>query len=138
MSTDEAPIVMPGSLNQVDILRLQIKEIQESCEHDYQFTKEPELKETLVNGVYVGHISGPIALEASIIQMALACIKCSKEWKTNIEQTCPRCLCKMNSGRCRGASSREEYFGKEYLYYSVKLSNCPKCYFTVASDEWDQ
>ncbi|NQV00592.1 MAG: hypothetical protein HQ537_00495 [Parcubacteria group bacterium] len=124
--------------NEVDNLKEQITEIQEHCLHDFRLIKEPELKESLIKGVFVGHTFGPTKIGASEEQMALVCIKCSKEKETYIAKTCPRCLGPMREERCLGAGSREKYFGNKYLYHAVKLSRCLKCNFTIGSDEWDQ
>lgn len=126
-------------LNEVDKLTAQILRIQEACDHDFRLAKEPKLHESLVKGVFVGHLEqGTLQVQRSELEMVLVCLRCSEEKVASIIKTCPQCLCPMKEEWCQGAESREKYFGEEYLYYSATLSRCPNCGFTVASDEWDQ
>ena len=125
-------------MNEVDSLERQMKEIQDNCEHDWKLVEKPELIKSLVPGVFIGRREpGGFASE-----MTLICTKCSKRLKTSIISRCPYCLSPMREGFLQitegGISSRKRYFGREYLYYVIRLHHCTKCEFRTASDEWDQ
>jgi len=126
-------------LNQVDKLKTQIKEIQENCKHDWKLINKPELRKSLVPGVFVGKTEpGGMAPE-----MILICTKCSQRLETSIISRCPYCLSPMREGGLYtvendGTFSRKKYFGREYLYYAIRLHHCTKCDFWTASDEWNQ
>ena len=124
--------------NKVDELQDWIKRIQKDCKHDFRLVKEPKLIESLVSGVFVGPVRGPIKMFSSETRMKLVCINCSKEKSASIVVICPKCLSPMREGRVLGYDSRKYYFGEEYLYFSILLQRCSKCSFTLASDEWDQ
>lgn len=122
-------------------MQAMIEEIQADCDHDFRLVKEPELSESLVEGVYVCEIEGMIrslGRPESETALKLVCMKCSIAKDTDIGQTCPRCLSKMERGKCLGDGSRKEYFVSEYMHYSITLGSCTNCGFTVANDEWDQ
>lgn len=123
--------------NKVDVLNLQIKRIIENCEHDFRLIKEPKLQESLVPGVMVGKTEGPTKVGGySETTMTLICLHCSEEKETSIMGTCPRCLGEMKQDSF--LLRREDYFGCNYLYFSVALHYCGNCGFRVVSDEWNQ
>ena len=126
-------------MNEVTQLYEQIAQIQKNCEHEFSTTKKQALVESLVRGVFVGKLEGPAEVAPLPTKFSLFCSKCSEEKKTNIQETCPKCLSSMGGAKCLGAGSREKYFGQEYIYYSVAVARCQgkECLFKVASDEWD-
>lgn len=135
--------VIPESkrnLNKVDDLLLQVDKFQSACEHDFRSLELPELKESLVKGIYIGHLAyGQLYIPSS----KLRCIDCSVEKTESVESVCPYCLGEMKEGQLHvvepdGMNSRARYFGSAYIYYSVRLRHCFACNFTIASDEWNQ
>lgn len=129
--------------NRVDGLHLKIKQIQKKCKHDFRILGKPRLTESLVPGIYVGFVAmggGTRGIRGipSCIEQKLVCLKCSKEKIANIVETCPKCLGSMKQGEVQGVYSRIQYFGEDYLYYSIVLSKCSNCGFTIASDTWNQ
>lgn len=137
MTDVEKKICIPieeRQLNKVERLGNIIKRIQENCEHDFRLIKELELNESLVSGVFVGSLMGPAEV-SSDIKMELVCLNCSKKKTTTALNTCPKCLSSMKEGDLFG---RKAYFGKDYRSYSVRIQQCLRCSFKVASDEWDR
>jgi len=125
--------------NEVDGLKERIKKIQDNCEHNWKVIKKPKLTLSCVPGVFIGDK----ARSADASEMTLICTKCSKQLVQSITTRCPKCLSPMKKGALHGIEddgtySRKKYFGKEYLYYAIRIYGCTKCYFRVASDEWDQ
>jgi len=132
--------------NEVDRLRVKIKEIQTACTHDFKLVKEIKLKESLIPGVFVG-TSGRGGLSRKILdhgeiqtEFTVVCTKCSKEVNCHITEVCPRCLGNMSKGELEGGTnSRERFFGVQNGYYAIELFFCKGlCGFIVASDVWDQ
>ncbi|MEK7654417.1 MAG: hypothetical protein AAB345_04050 [Patescibacteria group bacterium] len=125
-------------------LQKQISEIRNQCSHVWEKVKLPDLKETLVAGVYVGRYEGSIAVpEPTDTNFKCVCKKCKKDISDDITQTCPNCLVKLkDEERYTGGSvdirNRKDYFGKDYSYYGVYIKACPKCNFQVACDIYDR
>ncbi len=122
----------------VQWLKKQVVDIQGSCEHKYSVVKHPDLVMSKVEGTYVGAISGPISGKASNLRFELICAGCDLSKSFSASYTCPTCYTPLEKGRCLGARSRERYFGKDYIYYSIIVNRCTNCNFQIASDEWDQ
>lgn len=120
-------------------LEKEIADIQKSCEHEFVGVgPPPELKESLVSGVYIGDVERVFVqgLSESGRSFRLVCKKCSLERKVVIWQTCPRCFSAMEKiDRLR---QRRNFLGTEYMYYAIQLCRCPECGFTVACDVWDR
>lgn len=130
---------MKAKLNEVDSLQAQIEKIQKHCDHDWRLIEEPELRQSLVPGVFIGEM----ARSGMATEMILICTKCSKRLVTSITARCPYCLSPMREGGLHsiegdGTFSRKKYFGRKYLYYAIRLHHCTKCDFSTASDEWNQ
>lgn len=120
-------------------LQALIEHLQKRCKHVWKCDEPPDLKKTLVPTVFVGSISGVIGVnEPTTLHFRCVCQKCTKIIEGEASQTCPHCLVKLEEGGCLGAGSRVQYFGRDYLYYSVQVNRCPKCNFAIASDVWDQ
>ena len=128
--------------NEVDELKARIKKIQEDCQHDWRFTKKPELRKSFVPGVFIGNMTTPSGMSYPT-EISLACMKCSKKLVASITAICPLCLGSMDKGGLYtvendGKSSREKYFGEYLAYYAIRIYHCNNCGCAVASDEWNQ
>jgi len=131
--------IMKIGKNEVDSLKERIKEIQDKCEHSWRVIKKPKLILSQVPGVFIGSK----ARSNTTPEITLICTKCSKRLVQSITTRCPKCLSFMRKGVLHsieddGTFSRKKYFGKEYLYYAIRLHYCTKCDFVIASDEWNQ
>ena len=93
--------------NKVDLLRKQINEIQEKCEHRFFSLDGYKPKETLERGTF--------RVERGV---RASCLDCSKEVEVNMTEMCPRCFGEM-------AKQKERKDCADELY------SCKKCDFTV-------
>lgn len=130
-------------MNKVDKLRAEVQHIQNRCKHKFVLMAELVLRKTLVNNIFVGSTMGPTEMGTGHKNtdgtFTLKCQKCSKVLRTHIVETCPKCFSKMEtSSECLNAGSREMYFGRRYVYYSIQIRSCTKCEFVVACDTWDR
>lgn len=125
-------------MNQVDKLKVRIAEIQGHCDHDWKLKEIPELRESLVSGVFIGKRE-PLG---TAIRITLICTKCSVRMDTLITIRCPYCLSSMReigfyTTEDDGTTSYKKYFGKDSLCFAIRLHRCTKCSFRVVSDEWN-
>ena len=117
-------------MNEVDVLLERVKSIQTDCSHSFQKIKDcGVIKESLVKGVILG---GP----GHVFSFIVRCISCSLELQHNACFICPNCFLPLVKDSF--LSDRQQYFGRAYLYYAVRIAHCPQCEFAVANDEWDQ
>lgn len=120
-------------MNQVDRLLWEVGQLQAGCAHVFELVEPVELRPSLMNGVALGHEepgSEPIVRSR--------CSRCSLKRTESILLRCPQCLGEMTKGTLLGGGSRKQYFGREYIYYTVRIYGCIRCPFKHASDEWDQ
>ncbi len=117
----------------------EIAKLQKDCEHDFKYLTPPDLKESLVAGVFIGgSASGYVELEA-------CCLKCSKLILFHPHKTCPRCFKPMNDfkaaeqhGNWKHLEDRLKYRSKNLGYYVAVVHSCPNCHLQVVVDQWDQ
>ncbi|MEK7640431.1 MAG: hypothetical protein AAB389_00335 [Patescibacteria group bacterium] len=123
-------------------LKSRITLLQDECLHTWKQVTSPDLKNSLVAGVYVGNYEGRITVsEPKNLDFKCECEKCGKVLVSTITSTCPHCLVNLKDEEYNGHQSvhnRKDYFGREYLYFGVSIQMCSKCDFRIASDIWDQ
>lgn len=103
------------------------------CKHALFVPVPPSLYNTNAKGITLGGMADP---RKDPSQFRIRCSRCGNVSRTSIEKTCPNCFKEMILGELD--PDREKYFGRDYIYYAVRLRHCFNCNFTVASDEWDQ
>ena len=122
--------------NKVEELLEEIARIQTECKHKWVLTSDVVLKESKVKvkDIYiVGDASVPSRRDFVILE--LKCALCSQEKSAYAHNICARCLHEIKQGNLY---DREEYFGKDYLYFAARLGHCVNCGLVVVWDEWDQ
>lgn len=120
--------------NKVDELLSQIKKIQEACEHDFKLLEELKLKESLVQGVFIGDDMRGIRDQS----LKVKCTKCSLARNFSPTEICFKCLGKMIEGH--HLEEREKYHGRDDGYNRSRIYFCanPDCPTQVVIDEFDQ
>ncbi len=125
--------------SEIKSLQSQVKNLQGKCHHQWKLTKKPDLKKTLVDGVYVGSIaiSGRITIECpETLRFICECEKCGLEKTGDAAYECPHCVVQLREWK--HLENREGYFGCDYNYYAIGVSDCPECDFRIASDVYDR
>ncbi len=124
--------------NRVDELKGEIKELQDTCVHEWTITKShDELKESLQPGTYQGRDGWSYL--GGRDHFSISCSECSLVRDLSYYITCPKCFetLKVNDKLSWRENYKEDRY-KQYGYYAIRLSHCPNNDFAVANDEFDQ
>ncbi len=130
--------------NRVNYIRSSIEEmeetirtLQEECEHEFTITKpHGELRESLVEGIYLGSTDNPWSGPRGSLKFSINCLKCSLTKDCSVAYICPKCFTKLEVDK--SPNLRKEYWGKSYIYYGSLIHSCPNRHFVIVNDEWDQ
>ena len=123
--------------NRVDVLRKEIKELQDTCKHEWTITSpHDELRESLVSNIYLGKEGVYIPGNTKFV---ITCSECSSTGTRYYTDTCPRCFITLKADGIlsRRGDYKDDRFDK-YGYYGVRILRCPNNDFAVANDEFDQ